>query len=538
MEMGHPTHMFDYDKLDSNEILVRRGKEKEVIITLDGVNRRVSSNELLITNGKEPIAVAGVMGDLDSAVTSKTTSVLIESAYFDAPTIRRGSKELGLATDASKRFERGADPNGAEKAFWRTLSLLEEIAGAEWVPGIVDHYPNKVTQNEITLTRDKLDILSGSKISDDFIVNCLKGIGCNVNGKSNSWICSAPSWRPDIEREVDLIEEIIRFYGYDNVPSEDRYKGIMTSEKRDPQSSISKIISIFTGFGFTQVFNNSLQSKDVVSILDFTPVEMLNPLSESMSHLRNSLFPGLMNTIDFNLKNSNPDLMLFELGNVFEKQAPGLEGIIEKFQFAGVIHGEFTKTSIHRSSPRISEFYVLKGIIEAFFKRLNVNGISFASVDTNEIGLLDSFEILTNDKLIGHLGTVSQIFTQKMKLDVKQCFGFQFDLNFLLKLADRQPDYKSTVNFPIVQRDINFVLDDSIRVGHVIDSINKNGGGILIHSEPTNIFRHDTIGEEKKAITIRLKFQSNIKTLEDKDVNHVIDKIIRVISNEYSAKLR
>ncbi len=196
MDMGHPTHIFDYDKLGSKEILIRRGKKGEKITTLDEVERKISPNELLITNGKKPIAIAGVIGGLDSAVNENTSNVLIESAYFEAPVIRKGAKSLGMSTDASKRFERGADPIGAENAFWRVIDLLEEIAGGKWTPGVVDPYPKKIDSKQIVLTRDKLNLLSGCDINDTFVVKTLTGLGCTIKGKSKKWTCVPPSWRP------------------------------------------------------------------------------------------------------------------------------------------------------------------------------------------------------------------------------------------------------------------------------------------------------------------------------------------------------
>ena len=538
MEMGHPTHMFDYDQLGSKEILIRRGKKGEKITTLDEVERKVSPNELLITDGKNPLAIAGIMGGLKSAVTMKTETVLIESAYFDPPTIRKGAKALGMSTDASKRFERGADPNGAEKAFWRTVRLLESVASGEWVPGIVDPYPKKITQNKITLTREKLDILSGCDISNNFVVRAIKGIGCNVKENSKSWQCTPPSWRPDIEREVDLIEEVIRLFGYDNVPSKFHYEGIMSGDQPDPHKGLSKIISILSGFGFTQVFNNSLQSNEKVSILNYESVKIMNPLSDTMNQLRTSLFPGLVQTVDFNLKNGHPDLMLFEWGNVFEQEKSGFKGIREKLQLAGIVHGRLSKVSVHREKERPADYHVVKGSIDGLLTRLNAKNVSFNSMDKNPYGFDRPFEIIIGKNVIGHLGIISPQFAKIMQFDVGPCYAFQFDLNALVLLANYRPKYQGIVNYPVVERDLNFILDESVRVGDVNKIIRNNGRNILISSDPINIFRHESIGESKKAIAINLVFQSTSKTLEDKDVNSVINGIIREVSNKFGAKLR
>ena len=538
MEMGHPTHIFDYDKLGSKEILIRRGKKGEKITTLDEVERKLSPNELLITNGESPIAIAGIMGGLESAVTEATENILIESAYFDAPTIRKGAKALGMSTDASKRFERGADPNGAESAFWRVICLVEDVTGGEWVPGIVDPYPKKTVQPSVLLTRAKLDLLSGCEIEDTFIVNTLSDLGFNVNGKSIEWKCTPPSWRPDLEREVDLIEEVIRIFGYDNVPSKYHYSGIMESHEPDPHKGISTIMSILSGLGFTQVFNNSLHSRRKVSILNILPVKVMNPLSDTMSHLRTSLIQGLLSTTDYNFKNGWPELRLVEWGNVFEQKSPGFKGIVEKFQLSGIIHGNITKNSVHSKKSRPASFLALKGMVDALLLRLNIHNFEFKSEADTTLGFTNAFSIKHNGETIGIIGDISSKFGSTMNLDLGSTFGFQFDLNKVMALANEKVTYQSIATYPMVERDLNFVVNEEMLVGEINRTIINNGRSILKKVEAVNVFRHESVGKGKKAVAFNLVFQSSSKTLEDKDVNPVIDEIIRVVSKKYSANLR
>ena len=539
MEMGHPTHIFDYDKINSSEILIRRGKKNETITTLDEIDRKLSQNELLITNGKIPIAVAGVMGGLNSAVSKETKTILIESAFFDAPTIRKSAKALSMNTDASKRFERGADPNGAEDAFWRIINLIEELSIGEWVEGIIDAYPKPFTQKEIILTQKKLDILSGVSLSNNFITSTLIKLGFEVKSDSKEkWKCSPPSWRPDIEREVDIIEELIRFYGYDKIPSKYHYESIMNTKNPDPHKHLDNIISIMAGLGFSQVFNNSLQSINTVSQLDYNPVEIMNPLSDKMNRLRTSLFPGLLENIDFNLKMGRPDTMIFEWGNVFEQKSNGLKGIAEKLQLSAVIHGYFNKSSIHRSKSRKSDYSVIKGALEALMNRLNMHNISYKTEKTSVLGLINSQTIESENQKLGEIGIVNPSISKKMNFDNGTVYGFQLDIELIMAIAKNISSFSPLINFPLIERDLNFVIDEKILIGDLVSSINENGSSLLKIAEPVNIFRHTSLGEDKKSITINLIFQSPTKTLEDKDVNPIIDKIIQVISNKFSAKLR
>ena len=538
LEMGQPSHIFDYDTIESKEILIRRATKGEKIKTLDEESRKLTPNELLITNGKKPIAIAGIMGGLSTSVNDKSSTLLIECAYFNPPVIRKGAKNLGMSTEASKRFERGADPNGTEKAMWRIIQLLEDIANGEWVPGIVDPYPKKIKQDLIKLSRLKLDILSGCKIPDKAVKESLVNLGCSVEQTSGEWICTPPSWRPDLKREIDLIEEVVRIYGYDNIPSSLNYEGIMNDQITDPQRSLSKIINILTGFGFNQIFSNSLQSSRKISALKFNSVKMLNPLSDKMSEMRTSLFQGLLDTANFNFKNGNPDLMLFEWGNVFEQKDKGLEGINEKLYLSGLAHGFYIKSSVHSDESQYASFHLIKGVVDGLFSRLKMNNVVYDKIEDNNMGLENAHTIKINSEIIGYIGKLSSKFNNLLSLDIGKSYGFQLDLIQLMKLADIETRYKPVVVYPSMIRDLNFVLDEGIPVGEVIHTINKNGNEILIDVEPISIFRDNSIGENNKAVAINLIFQSAKKTLEDKDVNPVIDEIIRVVSKKFSAKLR
>ena len=327
LEMGHPTHIFDYDMIPSNTIAIRRVKNDKTITTLDEEKRKLSKQQLLITDGKKPIALAGIMGGLESAVQDNTKNVFVESAYFDPVTIRKGSKELGLLTEASRRFERGADVQAAETALWRVINLLQEIAGGELVPGIIDEYPGKFKSKNITLRRNELDLFSGCTITDKEVSTILSGLEIKHDKKKESWTCTPPSFRPDLEREVDLIEEIIRVYGYDTIPSSMHYTSTYLPDHPDPEQPVEDLRNLFSAFGYQECQSNTLQSKEWTTIHGNKSVAMMNPLTEHMTHMRTDLLTGLLVSLDFNIKNGSPDLYLFEIGNVFTQENRGLSGI-------------------------------------------------------------------------------------------------------------------------------------------------------------------------------------------------------------------
>lgn len=538
LEMGHPTHIFDIAQIPTNTIGVRRATKGEKFVTLDEEERTLSTYHLLITDGEKPIALAGIMGGLGSAVYDNTKKVLIESAYFDPITIRKGSKSLGMLTESSRRFERGADPNGTVTAFWRIVSLLKEYANGELVSEMVDTYPKKIKSPKIRLRKTELDIVAGCEISDKFIESALTGL--NVEWKnitSGIWDCVPPSFRPDIEQEVDLIEEIIRVFGYNNVPVSTRYGSLFNYSNPDPQANISKIIHSFAGMGFNQCYNNSLLSKEDAKLSGENPVKTINPLSENLSDLRTSLLPGLLKNIDFNIKNGNKNLQLFEIGQVHSQKGNSFKDIIEKSQLSGVVYGLSRKAGIHAEEGGQQSFFSLKGYLDNFFKAILNTAAEYTESTHTEYE--KCFTISVHNNNIGFTGIVKSGLLKRLQLDIdNDVFGFQIDTDALLELLNEPVLYKNISKYPTVERDLNFVIDESINAGEIVDKILSRGISQLKSITPTNIFRHESIGENNKSIVYNLIFQDDTKTLEDKDVNSIINEIISIIKVNYNAKLR
>ena len=538
LEMGHPTHIFDIAQFPTNTIGVRQATKGEKFVTLDEEEHILDTYHLLITDGQNPIALAGIMGGLGSAVNDNTKKVLIESAYFDPITIRKGSKSLGMLTESSRRFERGADPEGAVTAFWRIVSLLKEYANGKLVSEMIDTYPKKIKIPKIQLRKSELDIVVGCDIPNKFIEKALTGL--NIEWKNvidGVWECKPPSFRPDLECEIDLIEEIIRVYGYDNVPVSTRYGSLFNYSNPDPQANVSKIINTLTGIGFHQCYNNSLLSKEDAKLSGENPVKTINPLSEKLSDLRTSLLPGLLTNIDFNIKNGNKNLQLFEIGQIHSRTVKGFKGIVEKSQLTGVVYGLSDKASIHKKVITKQSFFALKGYLNSLFKR-TLNTIAEFS-ETNHIEYEKCFTIKVNGKDIGFAGVIDRKLVNKLNLDIKNnVFSFTVDINSLLELLAEPVFYKQISKYPTVERDLNFVIDESIKVGEIVDKILNMNIRQLKSITPTNLFRHASLGENKKSIVYNLIFQDDTKTLEDKDVNSIIDEIISIVKVNYNAKLR
>jgi len=536
LEMGHPTHIFDYDKLNQKEILVRRAKKGEKLTTLDEVEHELSETNLLITDGKIPIALAGVMGGLGTAVSDATTTVLVESAYFDPVTTRKNAKSVQMSTDASKRFERGADPDGAISGFCRVVSLLQELAGGELVSDMVDEYPKKITVTEISLRRSELDLIMGIAVDSADINRILEALGFESTHTGNNWTCTPPSYRPDVEREIDIIEEIARMIGFDAIPSDENIYGEFRYEQPDPESKIEPIRSTLAGFGFHQVYSNSLQNEEISGLSGKTSVKMLNPLNREMAYLRTTLLPGLMKAADFNIKNGSPSIRLFECANVHEQTSDGIEGIHEYRHLAGIILGEEEPASIHSDASE-EDLFTLKGYISGLFsgkyrmrvelKREEHPGFDYAQT------------ILINRQNVGAMGRLSSDWIQKMDLDIENVCGFEINLEPILKMISGKKQFKPITTFPKIQRDINLVMKETQIVGPITDMMLKKGRNLIINANPINIFNDEVaLGKRMKSVTFSIEFQHHSKTLEDKDVTPVINEIIRVAEKEFLAKLR
>ena len=536
-ELGHPTHIFDLDKLPSREITVRKAAPGEKIVTLDEKEHDLNSNNLLITSENEPIALAGIMGGLNSSVTDTTKSILIESAYFDPVTIRKSAKSLFLSTEASKRYERGVDPNGCLEAFNRVVSLICDITGGKLVSDIVDKYPKLITSKTVSLRRSEMDLVIGYHFNDKQINEILENLDFQYTFENNIWECVIPTFRPDIGREIDIIEEVARIVGYNAIPSDENIYGTFKYQHPDPDDVLNKIRDSLSSIGFHQIYSNSLQNKNESSISGHNSIPMLNPLNVEMGFLRTSLLPGLLKACDFNIKNGSKSFRLYELGNVHHSLGDGLENIKEFQYLSGIIFGNRFESSVHSDSVSESIFDA-KGILSFLFhNRLNMN-IRFDHSKDYEMDQAQS--IVVNNLKIGKYGKVSEKFKKDLGLDLLgKFYAFEVNLQLIKKMMNNKKVYKKINLYPTIERDLNFVLKKEQEVGDLLELIRKSGKQLVFEVVPKNIYSNsDDIGEDFKSVTFSIVFQHSSKTLEDSDVNPIIDEIVNFAEKKFNAKLR
>ena len=537
LEMGQPTHIFDYDKFDGDEILIRRAKNGEKLISLDEKQHILNETQLIITDGHSPIGLAGIMGGLSSSISENTTTVLVESAYFNPVTIRKSAKNLQMNTDASKRFERGADPDGVEKGFLRIINLLEELAEGELISQIVDEYPLIIKQPNIILRRTELDLVLGYHVEKTFVDQILKSLEIIFqNNREGEWNCTPPSFRPDIEREIDIIEEVARMVGYDKLPSEQNISGSFRHSEPDSEKQIQTVKSILVGMGFFQIYSNSLQNEIDSGINRLNAVKIFNPLSKEMSFLRTSLLPGLLRAADFNVKNGNHNFRIFELANIHQQLSSGFDGIKENKSLACIIHGLSKDISVHHDSMD-EDFFSIKGYLNCLLSEKYF--IEFELV-LNKHPLFEFSQCIIIDKNeVGVIGRISPIIINKLGLDLKIAYGFEIHYDNLIPLINKKREFAPINLFPKIIRDINLVMPESQPVEQIIKKILTKGNSLILEASPMNIFKdRNSIGSGKKSVTISITFQHHSKTLEDKDVNPIIDEIISIVNKDFNAKLR
>ena len=375
LEIGHPTHVFDLKKLSKPVIEVKWAKKGEKFDALDEESYTLDTDHLIITDSVNTVALAGIIGGKDSAVSDSTTDVLIESAYFDPVVVRKGSKKLNLLSEASRRFERGADPEAALEAFYMIAGLMSEVAGGTLESIITDESSIDLTPHKVSLSKETLLKHTGQEIDAKSVGSILNGLHIKHSESKTGWNCTIPSFRHDVRHETDLIEEILRCYGYENIKSSYGFSSQM-QYANDEEQPLFELKQYLSSIGFNQCYNNSLQDIEEVKAFGVNPVSVMNPSSERMNTLRTTLHRGLLENLDFNFKNGSANTLIYEHGTVFEKKGKSLEGINQISDFSCLVHGSFYDQNVHFGVVE-NNFFLLKGIATNIFETLTKAKIKF-----------------------------------------------------------------------------------------------------------------------------------------------------------------
>ena len=536
LEIGHPTHIFDLNKLDKSAIKVSWAKKGEKFNALDEETYELSADHMVITDTKNTIALAGIIGGMDSSVTDSTTEVLIESAYFDPVTIRKGSKKLNLLSEASRRFERGTDPNAASEAFNMIVQLMQEVAGGTLESVVTDECSMDLGNTSIDLYSEKLLKYAGQDISSDKVESILNGLHIDTKKTKSGWSCSIPTFRTDLSVETDLIEEVFRCYGYENIKSSFNYSSIM-QYANDEESSIFSLKHHLSSLGFYQSYNNSLEELEEVKLFGKDAISVINPSSERMNTLRTTLHSGLLKNLDFNYRNGSPNTLIYEYGTVFEGKTDQLNDISQKSILSCLVHGDVFDRNVHFESISAS-FSFLKGVVSNIFDDKKL-GIKVNFKEENHHYCNPYFSIMDGKKqIIGGLGIIKESLLKELDIAHKhEVVILDVDTKIFTDYRSYSTKVEDIIVFPIVSRDLNFKMDSGIHVGDVVKAMRSVNQSILQDVKPVDIYQSKK-DKTSKDVLFSLSFQSPKKTLEDKDVNAIITEIINIVSKKFNAKLR
>ncbi len=517
LETGQPLHAFDGDKIEGNQIWVRRAKKDESITVLGGKRYKLSNSVPVIADKKGPVGIAGIKGGKRAEIDKKTNFVLLEAANFDPVKIRKASSEIKLRTDASLRFEHGMDPNLAEKAIKRTVHLIEKYCKGTLTGDPLDFYPKKKKKKKIKLSIENSNNLLGVKLNEKDITNILNRLNLKTEIKNKKEIeVTVPTYRGDLEIEEDLIEEVGRIYGYENITPQNPKAIISTPEYDKFLYLQEKVRDLFVGLGFTETYNRSFIDEKVKEIFNCQEelMKMKSPVSKKYTYLRPRLIPGILENIKDNQKKFDK-IKIFEIGKTFNGEGE------EEMIFAGA---------------DLSNFRKMKGNLDLLFQKIGLKNISYKAFESS-IYDLQAAEIMQKNQRIGVLGKIKKDILKKMKVEGDPVV-FEIYIEKLMGKSLLRPDYKTVSKFPIAVKDISVLVPEKTNYEVVSKKIRSVAGSLLIKIELFDLYQGDKIPEGKKNFGLRLSFRSDRKTLSKEDIKKLLDKIILTLQKEGEWEVR
>jgi phenylalanyl-tRNA synthetase beta chain len=542
LELGQPLHAFDYHRLAGNKIVVQKAKNGQTFTTLDGQTRDLDDQALMICDGERPVALAGIMGGLNSEISPSSATVLIESAYFDPVTIRRSSKRLGLSTEASYRFERGIDIEGVDRALRRSLMLIAELAGGSIAGGIIDCYPDPWSPPRITLRVEKTNEILGTDIGREEIASHLISLGMAVKELDHNRLeVNPPSFRVDLAREADLIEEIARLIGYDNIPV--TLPAIRFAEEDTTQITLrDRIKALLVGMGFSEVVTYSFISPKAIDKLGAGEhsvlrsfVKLLNPLSLDQSVMRTSLIPGLLSSARLNVLRGQDNLRIFEWGKIYLQGDEELPH--EKQVLAALISGMVSSHQWYQEAREV-DFYDIKGTAEHILEELGIEEPAFVAESPKEgFDPLKYAGIICPGSEIGTIGRVSKEVMAGYGLE-GSAYLMELDIEALSPYVAWVKQFTPLPKYPSVRRDISMIVSRSTETATLISIVKQMGRDLIESVKVFDIYQGKGIDSKEKAIALRIHYRSKDRTLTDDEVNRVHEDVIAEIRRRTGGRLR
>ncbi len=545
LEMGHPLHAFDLAKIRGGKIIVREARSGEKMFTLDGEERVLPKSMLVIADAEKPVALAGIMGGLESEISFSTTDVLLESAWFDPISIRKSSKQLGLHTEASHRFERGADIEATIPAIDRVAQLILKEAGGELLRGIVDCHPRPLRREPVLLRKSRVESVMGVTFAETLIERILSALEFPILEKrADGWIVGLPSFRLDVEREIDLVEEIARHYGYDQFPSAlPKWSGW---GKRRPESARQSAIQArLRGLGYHETLSYSfVDASENLRFSQLDTVRISNPLSSEMEVMRTSLVPGLFQSLLRNYNRGIKNARLYELGRIYWWKA---EGVSEEEPHLGLIAtGREVEKQLHQAGRDFS-FYDLKGDVASLLAALQLPAVelefrrprplSIASLKTEIFHPGVSAEIWRRKQCLGILGQLhpTLVDSYKVKQDV---FVALLSLGTIFETESKEIQFREIPRFPVVQRDLALVIPHEVEYKQIEQSLSAEEIPELREFAPFDLYVGEKLPAGKKGLAISLFYQAPDRTLQEEEVNRLQERVLTILHSHFGAELR
>ena len=539
MEMNHPNHLFDLDKIEGNEIKVKSAVKGDKLVTLDEQERELEDGDIVICDSKKILALGGVMGGLDSEVTDNTKNILLEVAQFNPQNVRKTSRRLTLSSDSSYRFERGIDVEDSIKVINRLANLIQEVAGGEILNGYVDVYPVPHENKVAELNFERLNRFVGKVIPREKVIEILRNLEIDVKDNGDTLTLTAPSYRGDLELEQDYFEEVIRMYGFDNIENILPRVDINKNSTLDTTKLTDKVKTICASVGLKEVINYSFIPKDALQKLKFTGVsedkliDISNPITEDFVTMRPTLLYSLIKNAKDNMNRNVSNIRFFEVSRTFEKAE---ELAKEDIKVGIILAGENDKT-LWNPKPVHYDFYDLKGIVEEIFSKLKFQSFSIKRSVQTEFHPGRSADVFVGKEYIGSFGEIHPDVLENFGLNKKTVLVAEFNIELIKKYINKPFVYQGIVKYPAVPRDLALVMNENILVGDVLKTIEKIDKKV----EKVELFDiYQGIGVEpgKKSVAISILLRDDSKTLEEKEINDIIDKILAKMKKDYMAELR
>ena len=550
-ECGQPLHAFDYDQVAGQTIIVRFTETETPFTTLDGKVRTLPAGTLMIADGARDVAVAGVMGGENSEVTGGTTNVLIESAYFDPSTIRKTARALQLQTDASYRFERGVDPEGQAWAAARAAQLMVALAGGRIDPVMVDAHPRPVARRTVVLRPGRIPRILGVDVPRAEVVRLLTAIGFTVDDAGDVLRCMVPSFRPDVTREIDLIEEVGRLHGFENIPVPTHSRLPNRTPRTTPAHTLHRrTLALLSSLGYREIYTNSMLRQETAEQFNLPPlqarppadtiVHTLNPISQEMATLRPSLLPGMLQVMRHNANHGQEVLRFLEFGHVFhrtEEAGTLIPGYAEDASLLLAAAGP-ADAPAWDVQPRSLDFFDLKGVVEALLQACKVPDVVLAPVAAPTPVTPYHLAVFTGEQPLGIIARLSDDLAEAYDLKGPVFFA---ELNWARLSATAAPylnvTYSAVSRFPVVTRDLAVVIDRNQPVGPLLDTLHRVGGALLKQVQVFDLYEGTSLPPGKKSVAFSLRFGSD-RTLKDAEVEKQMNRIMRRLQKEYDAELR